>query len=151
MNLLWPLPQRQERYSTLKVATTPAWSDGHRPEGVRSLSWRSLWDAPFSTLRYPDTKVSTFDLCFWSRTGDHDIWHPALGLDAAPRRRTQATFRACTMPLRRRHDGGTNGRDADLLNAYKDQVTYLRSSLDEEGRPGLARQGRRGTYGRSTK
>jgi hypothetical protein len=40
------------------------------------------------------------------------------------------------MPLRRRHEGartgGTNGRDADLLDAYKDQVTYLRSSLDEE-------------------
>ena len=28
--------------------------------------------------------------------------------------------------------GGTNGRDADLLDAYKNQVTYLRSSLDEE-------------------
>jgi hypothetical protein len=40
------------------------------------------------------------------------------------------------MPLRRRHEGArtgdTNGRDADLLDAYKDQVTYLRSSLDEE-------------------
>ena len=38
-----------------------------------------------------------------------------------------------------RHDGATNGSDADLLDAlrdqldaYKDQVTYLRSSLDEE-------------------
>jgi hypothetical protein len=38
-----------------------------------------------------------------------------------------------------RHDGATNGRDADLLDAfrdqldaYKDQVAYLRSSLDEE-------------------
>jgi hypothetical protein len=38
-----------------------------------------------------------------------------------------------------RHYGGTTGRGADLLDAvrdqldaYKDQVTYLRSSLDEE-------------------